>query len=141
MIFDDPDLTNTVKDMGAGGLIAAALWGLWSKLRAITSGDKADAATSAATASVYELLLAENKRMATRIEELSGQVDTLQKALDDERESCRATMEQFMEQNRQAQNTIIALQKQVDDLMRRIQARESEDELGRSGKLERRASA
>ena len=126
MIFDDPDLTNTVKDMGAGGIIAAALWALWSKLRAITAGDKSDAAGAHATTAVYDLLLAENKRMATLVEDLSGRVTSMQKALDDERDACRKAIESVRDQHRQCDESVAALKRQIAELMDRIEARESE---------------
>jgi len=132
------DLEPILQTAGLGGGALAALWLLVSKVRAMAASDGASAGKSAAENRLYETLSAENSRMATRIAEndlvlqgMRSDMDSLQRRCDAER------LEAFHEINK--------LNTRVDELNAAValcQARhfekDAQDELGRTGQIDRR---
>ena len=132
------DLEPILQTAGLGGGALAALWLLVSKVRAMAASDGASAGKSAAENRLYETLSAENSRMAVRIAEndlvlqgMRSDMDLLQRRCDAER------LEAFNEINK--------LNKRVDELnaaVAQCQARhlekDAQDELGRTGQIDRR---
>jgi hypothetical protein len=135
--------------LGVGGMVAAAAWGIWSKLRSQTAADSASASASSSVEQLIEQLNEQNDRLAKQVTELAIQYEAASQEL---RLAKREAIRQYeileAECNSDRKNfhvRIMNMEKRIEDLqvaVNQCQARhfekEAQDELGRTGQIDRR---
>lgn len=134
-----------LQTLGVGGVLAAAAWGIYSKLRAQSAADSASADKSQAESALYDKLTAEIQRADKREAELRGELRSVRTDMDALAERCDG-------ERLEAFKSISTLEGRVDgltDAVAACQARHehrdateakqaAEDEQARRGELDRR---
>jgi septation ring formation regulator EzrA len=137
--------------LGVGGMVAAAAWGIWSKLRSQTAADSASASASSSVEQLIEQLNEQNDRLAKQVTELALQYDGASEQLRCvKREAtqryealeaeCNADRKQFGERIQKTELRIEELTIAINQCQMRHLEREQLDELGRTGVIDRRKS-
>jgi uncharacterized protein involved in exopolysaccharide biosynthesis len=135
--------------LGVGGMVAAAAWGIWSKLRSQTAADSASATASSSVSNIIEQLGEQNDRLAKQVTELALQYEaTSQELRSAKREAirqyeileaeCNADRKSFHVRIMKMEERVEELQTAINQCEARHVEKEVQDELGRTGQIDRR---
>lgn len=124
-----------------GGGLLAAVWAIYSKLRAQSASDGASVDRHEAESSLYEKLRAEIDRAAGTESEMRIQLTAMREDMDDLKTRCDAERLEAFGEISKLNARVDTLTAAVNECQARHLIREEQDEQGRLGIIDRRAPA